>query len=213
MICTANFTRSASRNTPLRFLPGYWPPAETRMIRLTKGPAPDILVRRGEAWSTEYLRRLEAGGVRRDLPAYHRHAAVKTALRVESRDKCMYCESLVSHAQYGDIDHYVPVSVRPDLVVSWVNLGFSCERCNNNKGDYWDARLPLVNPYAEDPSDFLMFAGPIAVQKPGSLRGRVTIERIGLNRDELIARRKERLERCTCRKCHPCWSGGVFVLV
>ena len=29
----------------------------------------------------------------------------------------------------------------------------------------------------------------------GSLRGKVTIERIGLNRDELIARRMERLER------------------
>jgi hypothetical protein len=165
------------------------------MIRLVKGPAPDILLRRGESWGTEYLRRLDAGGVRRDLPARYRHSEVKAALRVESRDKCMYCETLVSHAQYGDIDHYVPVSVRPDLVVTWVNLGFACERCNNNKGDYWDERFPLVNPYAEDPSDFLMFAGPIAVQRPGSLRGKVTIERIGLNRDELIARRKERLER------------------
>jgi hypothetical protein len=165
------------------------------MIRLAKGPVPGILVRRGETWTADYLRRLDAGGVRRDLPAHHRHADVKAALRVESRDKCMYCETHVSHAQYGDIDHFVPVAVRPELVVSWANLGFTCERCNTNKGDYWDERFPLVNPYAEDPSDFLMFAGPIAVQRPGSLRGKVTIERIGLNRAELIARRMERLER------------------
>jgi 5-methylcytosine-specific restriction endonuclease McrA len=173
----------------------FWPPAETRMIRLAKGPVPGILVRRGEAWRAEYLRRLDLGGVRRDLPARYRHVEVKAALRVESQDKCMYCETLVSHAQYGDIDHYLPVSVCPDLVVSWSNLGFTCEMCNTNKGDYWDQRFPLVNPYAEDPSHFLMFAGPIAMHQPGSLRGKVTIERIGLNRDELIARRMERLER------------------
>jgi len=165
------------------------------MIRLAKGQEPNILVRRGGVWTAEYLRRLDGGGVRRDLPARYRHPEVKAALRVESQDKCIYCETRISHAQYGDIDHYVPVSARPELVVSWSNLGFTCERCNNNKGDYWDERFPLINPYTEDPSRFLMFAGPIAVQRPGNMRGKLTIERIGLNRDELIAQRKERLER------------------
>jgi hypothetical protein len=76
-----------------------------------------------------------------------------------------------------------------------LNLGFSCERCNNNKGDYWDEHYPLVNPYVEDPSQFLTFAGPMVLPRPGNLRGKLTIERIDLNRNELIAQRKERLER------------------
>jgi hypothetical protein len=165
------------------------------MIRLSKGPKPRIVVHRGSTWTADYVQRSSAGSARQHLPAHYRHAEIKAALRLECHDKCMYCETRVSHSQYGDIDHQIPVSLRPDLVVDWLNLGYSCEKCNNNKGDYWDEHFPLVNPYIEDPSQFLTFAGPMILPRPGNLRGKLTIERIDLNRNELIAQRKERLER------------------
>ena len=102
---------------------------------------------------------------------------------------------MTNHSQFGDIDHILPLSRRPDLVVDWPNLGFACQVCNNNKGDYHDERLPLVNPYAEDPAEFFTFHGPMAAHHPGNERGQLTIACVELNRPDLVARRLERLQQ------------------
>jgi hypothetical protein len=165
------------------------------MIRLRKGRPPAVLVNHGARWRAEYLQRLNDGDQRQRIPAQYRHPAIKQALLAEGFGKCMYCEARITHSQFGDIDHIMPLSQRPDLVVAWPNLGPSCQICNNNKHDYHDERLPIVNPYAEDPAEFLTFAGPLAVHHPGNARGQLTIACLDLNRPDLVAHRIERLRQ------------------
>ena len=89
------------------------------MIKITKGPAPNVLVVNGAAWTREYVA-LDAKG-RRDFRKYA-HPDIKEALRAEANSKCTYCESFIDHIDYGHIDHIKPKSKFPDLVVEWGNL-------------------------------------------------------------------------------------------
>src|SRR5215204_673963 len=96
------------------------------MIKLTKGPAPDILAQNRVKWADEY----EAWRTGRDVPAAaqyrYRHPEIKTALRAETFDKCVYCESKISHIHPGETDHIDPLHHRPDRVVDWDNLAYIC---------------------------------------------------------------------------------------
>src|SRR5262249_49893992 len=121
-------------------------------------------------------------------------ARVKAVIRAEANDKCMYCESKVSHVFPGETDHIVPVSKRPDLVVAWDNLGYVCKECNREKGNYYDDASPLINPFTESPSDFLQFLGPAVFCIGPPLRGQLTISKLKLQRMALVQRRTERLE-------------------
>ena len=46
---------------------------------------------------------------------------------------CVYCEE----RSKGEIDHFRPKSLHPELVYSWQNWLFACRSCNNAKGDKW----------------------------------------------------------------------------
>ena len=46
---------------------------------------------------------------------------------------CVYCEE----RHKGEIDHFRPKSLHPELVYSWSNWLFTCRSCNNAKGDKW----------------------------------------------------------------------------
>jgi uncharacterized protein (TIGR02646 family) len=102
------------------------------------------------------------------------------------------------------------------LAYEWTNLLFCCEICNER---YKRNRFPLtdesqrvrspdedltwerplfINSAEEDPAEWLTFAteGPMAgwvVALDDNLRGLVTREELGLNRDDLIERRRERM--------------------
>ncbi len=112
-----------------------------------------------------------------------------------SFDKCMYCESKISHVYYGDVEHIKPKSKFPELEFEWGNLGFVCARCNGLKGDKYDARAPFIDPYEEDPSNHIVALGSMLFHKPGCERGEITILVIDLNRIELMTRRAERMMR------------------
>jgi hypothetical protein len=77
--------------------------------------------------------------------------------------------------------------------VEWTNLGFVCALCNNTKRDYYEPNEPLVDPYQDEPDVSVEFAGPLCMSRRGDPKGRRTIEHLGLNRDQLNDRRRERL--------------------
>lgn len=164
------------------------------MIRLTKAEKPEILVRNETGWRDEYQRHRAGGEVPSAAATRYRHPHIKRAALEESFGKCIYCESKPSHVHPGDLEHIRPKSLHPHLVVEWTNLGFVCNECNRRKGSYDHHTLLLVNPFTEDPDDFLLFAGPLVFQRPGSQRGLATISIIKLNREQLTGRRIERLE-------------------
>jgi|TARA_Y100000389_G_scaffold37868_2_gene32162 uncharacterized protein (TIGR02646 family) len=122
----------------------------------------------------------------------YKHPTNKEALRKANFDKCMYCESKISHVDFGDIEHIKPKSKLPELQYNWDNLGYSCSICNNNKKDKYDETCSAINPYHEDPSHHVIFSGAMLFSKQGSEKGKVTILDIGLNRNGLIEKRLEK---------------------
>jgi uncharacterized protein (TIGR02646 family) len=97
------------------------------------------------------------------------------------------------------------------LVYEWTNLFFSCQLCNqrfkrnlfplrDNRSRARSHRYNLANeepllidPTAHDPSGYVSFRGEYAIAVNGCREGDTTIEVLGLNREELIEIRRDRL--------------------
>lgn len=167
------------------------------MIKLQKIDKPQILIDNATTWTNEYLSYIDADKEPPNNVAHHyNHEEIKSTLEKETFGKCAYCESKLKHIEYGDIEHILPKnkSARPDLYVDWNNLTLSCEVCNRtNKKDYYDKKLPLINPYIDNPIDHFLFLGPILSSRPNNQRAFTTELTLGLNRNELVVKRNERI--------------------
>jgi len=128
------------------------------------------------------------------LATSYRDRDIKLLLQKETADKCAYCESKITHVDYGDVEHIIPKVKRPDLRFDYSNLTYACSVCNTKKGDYHDDAAPLLNPYIDAPEEHLLAVGPMLMRLPTSDKGLVTQKRLDLNRAPLIERRTERLE-------------------
>lgn len=123
----------------------------------------------------------------------YKDAEIKKMIQDETNDKCAYCESKILHISFGDVEHIVPKSVRPELTYTYENLTLACSVCNNKKGNYYDPDNPTINPYEDEPSEHLMAEGMLILRVPGNRKGQVTERILDLNRTCLLERRKERL--------------------
>lgn len=165
------------------------------MISLQKSDVPDELQTRITERTTQLLRLLNAGDeVPQQLKNAYKSDNIKELVKAETYSKCAYCESKVPHVYFGDIEHIKPKTTFPELTFAYDNLTLVCAVCNNNKRDYFNANTPLINPYIDDPQDYLIPLGPLIMHKPGSEKGRLTESIIKLNRPDLLERRKERIE-------------------
>lgn len=126
----------------------------------------------------------------------YKHPTNKSALANASHDKCMYCESKISHIDFAHVEHIKPKAEGkfPELKYEWSNLGYACPKCNNSKSNMYHEDTPYLDPYSEDPSKNIFACGAFVYQKNGSERGEITIRDIGLNRPELIEKRMERIK-------------------
>lgn len=126
----------------------------------------------------------------------YKHPLNKAALAYASNDKCMYCESKISHIDFAHIEHIKPKADEkyPELAYVWDNLGYSCPKCNNNKSDKFYPDTPYIDPYSEDPGNHLFPFGAFLFQRNGSERGELSIRDIGLNRPSLIEKRMAKIE-------------------
>jgi uncharacterized protein (TIGR02646 family) len=126
---------------------------------------------------------------------------VKNCLVNLFHGKCAYCESKITHVDYGHIEHYRPQSGpsgRPDLTFEWSNLLLACGICNGSahKGAWFpeaDEGGPIVNPCEDDPGDHVDFTYDrvlhLASVYGKTERGRVTEALLGLNRKDLRVHR------------------------
>lgn len=126
----------------------------------------------------------------------------KPDLRVEGRRQCVYC--CVREASFGGyrnfhVEHYRPKAIYDDLKNSYANLFYACSICNSFKSDAWpgDPNEDLSNPSFPDPSavDYSTF---ISIAISGKVNGanvsaRYTIERLYLNRPQLLLDRRLRM--------------------
>jgi hypothetical protein len=135
----------------------------------------------------------------------YKHATNKEVLRQASFDKCMYCESKISHIDHADVEHIKPKAHGkfPELEFAWENLGYVCTKCNGAKSDKYSATTPYINPYVENPEDHLCVMGGVLFERGGSERGQLTIIDVDLNRPALIEKRLERVDQIvkTVRAC------------
>ncbi|WP_225049915.1 HNH endonuclease [Priestia megaterium] len=173
------------------------------MIKLTKLEEPSELKIARERFLDKYLECFEFSDekykkkieISSSLKNKYNIANVKRTLESETHGKCAYCESKVRHITYGDIEHILPKVHRPDLVFEWTNLTIACPQCNRiRKNDYYSVNEPLINPYTEDPGEFLFACGPMIMPKPANDKGFITQQLLELNRAELHERRKEKIE-------------------
>lgn len=164
------------------------------MIKLKKLDEPEILTRKKAEWTKEYLDAKAANRVTNTIRYRYRHPDIKRKIRDETSDKCAYCESKITHAYPGDIEHLLPYSIFPNQIVEWNNLTLSCGECNRRKLDYYDVAQPLMNPYSDEPSDHLYAVGTLIYGKPGNRKGAFVELKLELNRAELLERRHERIK-------------------
>lgn len=127
----------------------------------------------------------------------YKHPINKQALKMANSDKCMYCESKISHIDFAHIEHYKPKAQNksPELEFEWTNLGYACPKCNNNKSDKFHYDTPYIDPYLDDPSEHFLACGAWLFVKHGSERSDLTIRDIGLNRPELLEKRLEKITK------------------
>ena len=120
------------------------------------------------------------------------------------KNKCAFCESHITHVDYGQIEHFKPKSKFPDLCFEWDNFLLSCAICNgtSNKGVKFpleDEGGPFVNPIEEIPNDFFKFEFDKVTKQffvlPKNKRAFITIKELGLNRDDLLENRAIELSK------------------
>lgn len=165
------------------------------MIKRTKRPLPNVLSIYGTSWTKQLMTYVNAGQtIPVHVQGHYRHAEIKSEVKHETEEKCIYCESLITHQYPGDVEHIIPKSVYPRLTFTWNNLSFVCFWCNNNKKATLDKNCKLLNPYKDEVGDHLQAFGPMVFHINDSKRGELTWKMINLNRKELIERRADSLK-------------------
>lgn len=155
-----------------------------------KSLEPRVLAENAVDWTNEYV--AATPDQRRRLRRWS-DSAIKSALLAEVNKKCAYCESRILAVDFGDVEHILPKSIYPHLVVQWSNLTIACSRCNGAKQDKDDPALPMINPYVDDPDEYFVFFGSMIHARPGQDRAIWTIDQIDLNRLDLVAARDRAL--------------------
>jgi hypothetical protein len=132
----------------------------------------------------------------------------KRQLRVEGRGQCVYCA--ISEARFGGyrnfhVEHFRPKSRFKALVDDYGNLFYVCSICNAFKGNHWPENDPPDDSFEQTslvypPPHLCDIGDVIEVSEDGVVSskyeaGRFLIERVYLNRPQLIrARRMSRIK-------------------
>jgi uncharacterized protein (TIGR02646 family) len=140
----------------------------------------------------------------KDFDTLYGKEDVRQQLMDDQYKKCAYCEKTLVDEQ-RHVDHYRPKSLYYELAFTWDNLVGACWACNKDKSNQFpldDERkrftkreIPLlINPYLEDPSEYIAFHEEVAVPKKGLTglklkKAEKTIELL-LKRESLENRRR-----------------------
>lgn len=175
------------------------------MIKIERSPKPAILEEKAEEWS----RQLSVASTKKQkdtVVAKYRHKTIKQALVEMFHGKCAYCESKITHVDYGHIEHFKPKSnvKYSNYVFEWENLLLACGMCNSSehKADKFPDESeggPLVNPCEDDPKEHFNFlydhVSKITTVIGKTQRGEVTEKLLALNRHELRTYRSKQVRK------------------
>lgn len=129
--------------------------------------------------------------IRRDVPRKTKYSDYQDDLRIDFIYSCAYCTitEIEATAIGFEIDHYLPQTLRPDLVNVYANLMWACKKCNSlkrafNQGDYDEtAGDYILRPDRENPNNHYLLEGNRLSGKTHT--GEFNIICMGLNRKHL----------------------------
>lgn len=172
------------------------------MIKLVKCPEPNYLATRAAQWTVNLNNAVALHGsydaipkkVKDSLTEHYRHQHIKEALFPTSFNKCAFCECIPEEGgNFIQIEHYFPKSIYPSLCFSWDNFLPSCNKCNLAKSTLDTVAMPIVNPYVDEPSDYLYVSLLKLKSLNDSKLGRDTIKELKLNSSRHINARRNLL--------------------
>lgn len=168
---------------------------QEKMIELKKFPKPQLLIDNGAIWTSELMVEYHKTNIiDKKKQNKYSNPLIKDILKNETKEKCAYCESRITHIYPGDIEHIIPKSIYPRLTFTWSNLTLGCYWCNNKKSNFLDKSCMLLNPYKDNPKSHLRAFGPLIFHVNSSKRGELTWRKFELNRTELREKRQEKIE-------------------
>jgi uncharacterized protein (TIGR02646 family) len=150
------------------------------------------------------------------------HESVKEALIKAQHQKCCFCERIIGKngdvEHFRPKGAYQQAQGEPLkypayywLAYKWENLYLSCSSCNsrhkknlfplqdpNKRATNHNQRITKESPLfidcgKENPEDFIGFRAEYAYAIDGNPRGKITIDYLGLNSEDLIEARRQRL--------------------
>ncbi|MBK9250420.1 MAG: HNH endonuclease [Proteobacteria bacterium] len=160
---------------------------------ITKVEEPAILRDNAAQWLQDFLADPQ-DGVKRYR---YRHPQIKSSLKLETCDKCIYCESRIGHNTPGDIEHKVPTAKDPNRHFQWSNLSIACTECNRRKNDFYSEHDGFLDPYEDNIDDFLEHHGPVVVSKTGAQRGEVCVNILELCSPKRLALVSQKILKLT----------------
>ena len=165
------------------------------MIKLIKQPKPQLLTDKGDTWTADLMTEFYlTNEINKTKQNRYSKPEIKEVLITETKEKCAYCESKITHIYPGDIEHIIPKSIFPRLTFTWSNLTLGCYWCNNKKRANLDRDCKFINPYKDNPKEHIRAFGPLIYHINSSQRGEITWRTLELNRPELRDKRQEKIE-------------------
>ena len=107
------------------------------MIRVKRGPKPQVLLEKEVVWKAK-IGAASTPNAREKAQRRYQHKQIKEALTAMFHGKCAYCESAITHIDYGHIEHFRPKALTEfyELAVDWDNLLLACGRCNGPENKF-----------------------------------------------------------------------------
>lgn len=100
---------------------------------------------------------------------------------------CAYCEGEYNCTSYGEIEHFKPKSIYPELMFEYGNMNLACKICNNIKREKFDEKL--INPTVDNPEEHLKYDKYLI--EALDERGIFTIDMFDINSNDRINKKKE----------------------
>ncbi|MDQ8199680.1 HNH endonuclease [Pelagicoccus enzymogenes] len=161
------------------------------MRKLEKLEKPQVLQDNASTWLSEY----KSDKSNSTKKYRYRNSDIKSTLKIETGNKCVYCESKIGHNTPGDIEHKIPSSKFEDLHFEWSNLTIACTECNRRKNDYYVSGEEFLDPYVDDVEDLIEHHGPTVYWKNGNNRAEITVETLEFNSERRITLVIQKIEK------------------
>lgn len=144
------------------------------MIKLELTPSPAKLTEQLQAELTQKFK--ETGNSVWDIKW------LKEEISAMSFGKCCYSEiRLGEESKYMEVEHFYPKDIYPDEVMAWGNLLPSCKKCNGTKRKHDTKVEPIVNPFVDNPKDYLCLKDSRYKARNEDEIGKRTIKVLALN--------------------------------